>query len=158
MLSNLELKTLIIEVNKTGKKSIIYSNMISSLKKIYPNTIKIKVFESVPVAILQEKKKKFIYTSKGKNINLLKPKEVIIVDGSSTDNTRKILKNLKIIKTKASRGTQLKKGAKHSKQEWLFFIHADTKLHIENIKEIKCFINKENIYIISISFVVLWSL
>ena len=27
-----------------------------------------------------------------------------------------------------------------------FFIHADTKLHIENIKEIKCFINKENIY------------
>lgn len=37
MLSNLELKTLIIEVNKTGKQSIIYSNMISSLKKIYPN-------------------------------------------------------------------------------------------------------------------------
>ena len=54
------------------------------------------------------------------NINLLKPKEVIIVDGNSTDNTRKLLKNLKIIKTKASRGTQLKKGAKHSKQEWLF--------------------------------------
>ena len=78
------------------------------------------------------------------NINLLKPKEVIIVDGNSTDNTRKLLKNLKIIKTKASRGTQLKKGAKHSKQEWLFFIHADTKLHIENIKEIKCFIKKKN--------------
>ena len=80
------------------------------------------------------------------NIILLKPKEVIIVDGNSTDNTRKLLKNLKIIKTKASRGTQLKKGAKYSKQEWLFFIHADTKLHIENIKEIKCFINKKNIY------------
>ena len=80
------------------------------------------------------------------NINLLKPKEVIIVDGNSTDNTRKLLKNLKIIKTKASRGTQLKKGAKHSKQEWLFFIHADTKLQIENIKDIKYFINKENIH------------
>ena len=81
-----------------------------------------------------------------KNINLLKPKEVIIVDGNSTDNTRKLLKNFKIIKTQASRGTQLKKGAKHSKQEWLFFIHADTKLYIENIKDIKCFINKENIH------------
>ena len=80
------------------------------------------------------------------NINLLKPKEAIIVDGNSTDNTRKLLKNLEIIKTKASRGTQLKRGAKHSKQEWLFFIHADTKLHIENIREIKCFINKKNIY------------
>ena len=30
-----------------------------------------------------------------KNINLLKPKEVIIVDGNSTDNTRKLLKNTK---------------------------------------------------------------
>ena len=79
-----------------------------------------------------------------KNINLLKPKEVVIVDGYSTDNTRKLLKNLKIIKTKASRGTQLKRGAAHSKQEWLFFVHADTKLHIENIKEINCFINKAN--------------
>ncbi len=81
-----------------------------------------------------------------KNINLLKPKEVVIVDGYSTDNTRKLLKNLKIIKTKASRGTQLKKGAEHSKQEWLFFVHADTKLHIENIREIKCFIKKKNSY------------
>ena len=79
------------------------------------------------------------------NINLLKPKEVIIVDGNSTDNTRKLLKNLKIIKTKASRGTQLKRGAAHSKQKWLFFVHADTKLNIENIKEINCFINKANI-------------
>jgi len=79
------------------------------------------------------------------NISLLKPKEVIIVDGKSTDNTRKLLKNFKIIKTKASRGAQLKKGAEHSKQEWLFFIHADTKIHIENIKEIKCFIHKKNI-------------
>ena len=80
------------------------------------------------------------------NIDLLKPREVIIVDGNSTDNTRKLLKKLKVIKTKASRGTQLKRGAKHSKQEWLFFIHADTKLQIQNIKDIKCFINKENIH------------
>ena len=35
-----------------------------------------------------------------KNINLLKPKEVVIVDGNSTDNTRKLLKDLKISKTK----------------------------------------------------------
>ena len=80
------------------------------------------------------------------NINLLKPKEVIIVDGNSTDNTRKLLKNFKIIKTKASRGAQLKKGAELSKLEWLFFIHADTKLNMKNIKEIKCFIDKENIH------------
>ncbi len=80
------------------------------------------------------------------NINLLKPKEVIIVDGNSTDKTRKLLKNLKIIKTKASRGAQLKKGAEHSKQEWLFFVHADTKLDIKNITEIKCFIKKKSTY------------
>ena len=77
------------------------------------------------------------------NINLLKPKEVIIVDGNSTDKTRKLLKNLIIIRTKASRGAQLKKGADHSKEEWLFFVHADTKLNIKNITEIKCFIKKK---------------
>ena len=80
------------------------------------------------------------------NINLLKPKEVIIVDGNSTDKTRKLLKNLIIIRTKASRGAQLKKGADHSKEEWLFFVHADTKLNIKNIREIKCFIKKKNIH------------
>ena len=80
------------------------------------------------------------------NISLLKPKEVIIVDANSTDNTRKLLKDFKIIKTKASRGTQLRKGADLSRQEWLFFIHADTKLNKENIREIKCFINNDNIH------------
>lgn len=39
------------------------------LKKIYPNKLKIKVFEKNPIVILQNKKKKFYYTDKGHIVN-----------------------------------------------------------------------------------------
>ena len=41
------------------------------VKKIYPNKIKIKIFEKKPVAIIQNKKKKSYYTKKGEIINFL---------------------------------------------------------------------------------------
>ena len=53
-------------------------------------------------------------------------KEIIIVDGGSTDNTLKYLRQEKftIYTSEASRGKQLLKGAKESKGEWLLFVHA----------------------------------
>ena len=39
------------------------------IKKIYPNKIIIRVFEKKPIAIIQDRKEKKIYTSKGEIIN-----------------------------------------------------------------------------------------
>ena len=36
-----------------------------SIKKIYPNTLKLKIVEKKPIAILQNKKKKFYISNKG---------------------------------------------------------------------------------------------
>ena len=44
-----------------------------SIKKIYPNTLKLKVIEKTPIAILQNKKKKFYISNKG---DLIKFKEI----------------------------------------------------------------------------------
>ena len=45
------------------------------VKKVYPNKIKIKIFEKKPVAIIQNKKKKSYYTKKGEIINFLELKQ-----------------------------------------------------------------------------------
>ena len=44
------------------------------LKKIYPNKIKIKIYERKPIAILQNKKEKKYYTNDGKLINFMELK------------------------------------------------------------------------------------
>ena len=44
---------------------------IFEIKKIYPSSIKIKIFEKKPIAILQDKKEKFFYTDKGDVIKYL---------------------------------------------------------------------------------------
>ena len=41
------------------------------IKKIYPNTLKLIIFEKVPIAILQNKKKKFYISDKGDLINFI---------------------------------------------------------------------------------------
>ena len=69
------------------------------IKKIYPNKLKIKVFEKKPVAILQNKKKKFYYTDKGYVINYTdidKFKNLPIVFGSKK-NFKDLLNDLKEI-------------------------------------------------------------
>ncbi|MEC7212750.1 MAG: FtsQ-type POTRA domain-containing protein, partial [Pseudomonadota bacterium] len=43
------------------------------IKKIYPDTLKIKVFEKKPIAIIQDKKNKYLYSDNN---------ELIIYDGS----------------------------------------------------------------------------
>ena len=46
-----------------------------TIKKIYPNGIKIIVKEKVPIAILQKKKKKFLISDKGKIIDFIDIKD-----------------------------------------------------------------------------------
>jgi len=69
------------------------------VKKIYPDTIKIKIFEKKPLAILQNKKKKF-YLSQ--NIELIEYKELNNYDNlpiifGDKDNFKLIYDNLKKI-------------------------------------------------------------
>ncbi len=57
-------------------------------------------------------------------------REVIIVDGGSTDRTLKIAdqSGARVISSARGRGNQLKAGAEAARFEWLLFLHADTVL------------------------------
>ncbi len=67
------------------------------IKKIYPNKIIIRVFEKKPIAIIQDRKEKKIYTSKGEIINFLDLeifKNLPLVFGDK-ESFKILLKNLK---------------------------------------------------------------
>ncbi|NNE41939.1 MAG: glycosyltransferase [Marinicaulis sp.] len=57
-------------------------------------------------------------------------REVIVVDGGSSDETAKIAEaaGAKFINAPKGRGSQLAVGAKEARGEWLLFLHADTVL------------------------------
>ncbi len=57
-------------------------------------------------------------------------REVIVVDGGSTDRTLTVAENagVEILETAPGRGRQLRAGAKRARFPWLLFLHADTEL------------------------------
>ena len=102
LIPNLSIKKIIIENNyiideKNIKKKLAFlydTNLFSlktenikirlneidfiesyEIKKIYPNKIRIRVFEKKPIAVLQHKKNKFFFTSNGGTANFLDLKE-----------------------------------------------------------------------------------
>ena len=72
-LSFLYNKNIIFLKSEEINKEINNNSFIESLeiKKIFPNKLKIKIFEKNPVVILQEKKKRYYLTDKGDIINFV---------------------------------------------------------------------------------------
>ena len=48
--------------NEISKESLIES---LEIKKIYPRTLRVKIFEKEPIAVIQNKKEKKFFTKKG---------------------------------------------------------------------------------------------
>ena len=76
LLSQIYDKNLIFLSNNEIEKSLMKNNFIESfkIKKIYPNTLKIKIYEKKPIAILFKKKKKFYLSEKMEIIQFRKIK------------------------------------------------------------------------------------
>ena len=69
------------------------------IKKIYPDTVKIEIFEKIPIAILHDKKKKYFYTNKDEIINFVyinEYKDLPIVIGDK-ESFQIFIRNLKKI-------------------------------------------------------------
>lgn len=56
--------------------------------------------------------------------------EVVVVDGGSTDDTVAIARRagVRLVTSPKGRGTQFAAGARAARGDWLFFLHADTRL------------------------------
>ena len=75
LLSKFQIKKIHFENNYLLSDSEV-ENILSfiesfKIKKIYPNQIKVKIFEKKPLVILQNKKRKFYYTNKGDLISFV---------------------------------------------------------------------------------------
>ena len=95
-------KNLFFLNNNLIKKQIDKNSLIESfkIKKIYPNTVKIQVFEKEPVFILQNKKKRYYFTKKNLLINYTKIKkfEDLPIVFAEKENFEKFYSELKKIK------------------------------------------------------------
>lgn len=90
----------------------------------------------VPVFNEQEQASRLI-----NRLTLLKEyvKDIILVDGGSTDNTVALLsKQFNVITSEKGRANQMNAGAKHATGTWLVFVHADTQFtsrHLNHLIE-----------------------
>lgn len=68
-------------------------------------------------------------------------REVIVVDGGSSDRTRRIVDQAgaELVESAPGRGRQLAEGAKRARMPWLLFLHADTKLPADWQEEVSQF-------------------
>jgi rSAM/selenodomain-associated transferase 2 len=90
---------------------------------------------SVIVPVLNEEKS---IASTLEALQYLKPYEVIVVDGGSTDRTREIVaqSRARIVASPAGRARQLNQGARWARGEILLFLHADTRLPPSALDEV----------------------
>lgn len=68
---------------------------------------------------------------------LLGEKEVLFVDGGSTDATLSLLQGRKLLHSEKGRAKQLNMGSLHAKGETLFFLHADSILEKDALLRIE---------------------
>ncbi|MGH9356291.1 MAG: glycosyltransferase, partial [Terriglobia bacterium] len=63
------------------------------------------------------------------NLRQLKPEEIIVADGSSTDRTAEIAaQSARVVASARGRGVQMNAGARESSGDVLLFLHADVHL------------------------------
>ena len=81
-------------------------------------------------------------------------RELIVVDGGSTDETREIVEECggKFISSAASRGYQLKKGVNLAKGDFIFALHSDSVLEPGWSEIVKKYFNKDAGYYCKLSF------
>ncbi len=71
-------------------------------------------------------------------------REVVVVDGGSTDDTRAIAEETgaKLLEVPAGRGGQLVAGAEAARSDWILFLHGDTALEETWADEVQTFISR----------------
>lgn len=70
--------------------------------------------------------------------NIRKDCEIIFVDGGSTDDTlKKIHPSFSVLSTEKGRAVQMNEGAKKSSGDVLFFLHSDSRLPKDFLREIR---------------------
>ncbi len=72
--------------------------------------------------------------------------EIVVADGSSTDNTRQMARQLaRVIEAPRGRGAQMNAGAHAATGDVLWFIHADCKPHTDSVQAMRTALIKPDI-------------